>query len=111
MLESQNPFNAEKVYKILKAVLDEAMENMTYDPEKCANQAKWASNQIKSDVKKLEFDRYKIISLVTFGERHDQDVNMSCSFLWDHEKDNFAMYTSETNTVFGVALCFGIYYE
>ncbi|CAH0550885.1 unnamed protein product [Brassicogethes aeneus] len=110
-LESENPFNPEKVEKILKEILEEAMENMTYNSEKCAAQAKWASDQIKSDVKKLEFDRYKIIVLVTFGEKNQQDVFVSMNFLWDAEKDKYAKYTAENNTVYGIALCFGLYYE
>lgn len=57
-LESDNPFNPEKVDQILKSVLTEAMENLIYDPEKCPKQAKWASLAIRSKVKELEFDRF-----------------------------------------------------
>lgn len=34
-LDSDNPLNPEKVVKILKSTLMEAMENYTYDKDKC----------------------------------------------------------------------------
>lgn len=56
-LESENPFNPEKVDKILKTIMTEAFENLTYDREKCIKQARWASLKIKNLVKELEFER------------------------------------------------------
>ncbi|CAG9830206.1 unnamed protein product [Diabrotica balteata] len=56
-LEPNNHFNSEKVENILKEIMLEALENLSYDPEQCAKQAKWASLMIKSKVKELQFDR------------------------------------------------------
>ncbi|XP_023311658.1 tctex1 domain-containing protein 1-B [Anoplophora glabripennis] len=110
-LESDNPFNPEKVDKILESVMIEALENLTYDMEKCPKQAKWASMAIRAKVKALEFDRYKIISIVTIGEKHSQDVLVTCRFLWDAEKDRYSTFAMENTYVFGIAQCFGLYYE
>ncbi|XP_060532925.1 uncharacterized protein LOC132705876 isoform X2 [Cylas formicarius] len=87
-LEPDNPFNPEKVDKILREVLTEALENLTYDPEKCVAQAKWASMAIRSKVKALDFDRYKLVCIATIGEKISQDVYTTCRFLWDAEKDS-----------------------
>ncbi|CAH1107643.1 unnamed protein product [Psylliodes chrysocephalus] len=110
-LESKNPFNPDKVDKILKSVMLEAFENLTYDPEMCAKQAKWASLMIRMKVKELNFERYKIVCVVTIGEKCRQDLSVMCKFLWDCEKDRFATFTIENNYVFGIAYCFGLYYE
>ncbi|KAG5872422.1 hypothetical protein JTB14_013667 [Gonioctena quinquepunctata] len=110
-LDSENPFNPEKVDKILQNVLMEALENLSYDPEKCANQAKWATAMIRSKVKELQFDRYKILCMVTIGEKNSQDVLVCCRFLWDAEKDRFSTFSMENTFVFGIAYCFGLYYE
>lgn len=56
-LDSDNPFNPEKVDKILKLTMIEALENLTYEKDRCLKQAKWASTHIRSRVKDLEFDR------------------------------------------------------
>lgn len=56
-LEADNPFKPEKVQQILETVMVEALDNLTYDPEKCPKQAKWASSAIRARVKELQFDR------------------------------------------------------
>lgn len=57
-LDSDRPFNHEKVEQILQEVLEEALQDLTYDPDKCSKQAKWASSAIRAKVKEQEFDRY-----------------------------------------------------
>ncbi|KAJ8962558.1 hypothetical protein NQ318_000951 [Aromia moschata] len=93
-LDSDNPFNPEKVNKILEAVMMEALENLEYDTDKCPKQAK-----------------YKLICLVTIGEKHGQDVLVTCRFLWDYDRDRYATFSMENTYVFGIAQCFGLYYE
>ncbi|KAF7265581.1 hypothetical protein GWI33_021033 [Rhynchophorus ferrugineus] len=110
-LESDKPFNAEKVDKILKEVMEEALENLHYDSEKCPSQAKWAVGQIRHRVKQLDFDRYKLVCIVSIGEKNSQDVYATCRFLWDPEKDRYATYSMENTYVYGIAYCFGLYYE
>nr|XP_023020609.1 tctex1 domain-containing protein 1-B-like [Leptinotarsa decemlineata] len=110
-MEAENPFNPEEVDKILRKVMEEALENLTYDVEKCNKQAKWASASIRYRVKRMNFDRYKIVCLVTIGEKHSQDILATCKFLWDAEKDGYAAFALENTYVFGYAQCFGLYYE
>ncbi|KAL3288224.1 hypothetical protein HHI36_002673 [Cryptolaemus montrouzieri] len=109
-LDSDKPFNSEKVQKIMEEILLEALEG-PYDEAKCPLKAKQASGAIRAKVKELEFDRYKLVCIVTIGEKHHQDLMIACRFLWDMERDRFAMFSHETSHVFGVALCFGVYYE
>lgn len=56
-LDSDKPFHVEKVEKILQEVLNEALENLQYDPDKCPKQAKWATSAIRARVKEQDFDR------------------------------------------------------
>ncbi|XP_028130500.1 dynein light chain Tctex-type 5-B-like isoform X2 [Diabrotica virgifera virgifera] len=110
-LDSDKPFNHQKIESVLKSVMEEALQDLKYDPEKCIKLAKWASNTIRAKVKQMEFDRYRIISLVTIGEKHNQGVLCTCRFLWDSDRDNYSCYTLQNPFVFGIALCFGLYYE
>ncbi|CAG9861934.1 unnamed protein product [Phyllotreta striolata] len=110
-LESKNPFNPDKVKKILEEVMMEIVENLEYDPDLCAKQAKLASMMIRIKVKELNFDRYKIVCIVTIGEKKRQDLDIMCTFFWDSSKDRYSTYTIENNSVFGIAYCFGLYYE
>ncbi|CAH1968030.1 unnamed protein product [Acanthoscelides obtectus] len=110
-LESDNPFNHEKVDKILVNVMTEAIEGLKYDADKCSKQARWASSAIRAKVKELEFDRYKIVIIVSIGEKNSQDILATCRFLWDAEKDRYSIYSLENTYVYGIAQCFGLYYE
>lgn len=56
-LYPDNPFHVEKVEKLLREVLLEAMENMQYDADNCMKQSKWACSMIRAKVKEMEFDR------------------------------------------------------
>lgn len=49
--------------------------------------------------------------MVTIGEKNSQDIFVACRFLWDAEKDKHSFYSMENTHVFGIAMCFGIYYE
>lgn len=60
-LNSDNPFNVEKVEKILEAVMIETLEDLTYDSDKCSKLAKKASAVIRTKLKELEFDRWEHI--------------------------------------------------
>ncbi|KAK4884121.1 hypothetical protein RN001_000392 [Aquatica leii] len=110
-IDSDNPFCIEKVEKILRDVLDEAINNLTYDVIKCVNQAKWASNAIRMRVKEEEYDRYRLIVLVTIGEKRYHDMCCIVRFLWDIERDKYAICVKNNYYVFAAAMCFGVYYE
>ncbi|KAK9728532.1 Tctex-1 family [Popillia japonica] len=110
-LDSEKPFNVDKVEKILKEVLMEALDNLTYDADKVPKQAKWASSMIRAKVKEQEYDRYKLICNVTIGEKRSQDMFATYRFLWDAERDKHASYVYENMYVYAIAVCFGIYYE
>lgn len=55
--------------------------------------------------------RYRLVCIVTIGEKQSQDVFVTCRFLWDTERDRYAKWVHENMHVFAIALCFGIYYE
>ncbi|KAI4467312.1 t-complex-associated-testis-expressed 1/ dynein light chain [Holotrichia oblita] len=110
-LDSEKPFNVDKVEKILKEVLMEALDNLTYDADKVPKQAKWASSMIRAKVKEQEYDRYKLVCNVTIGEKRSQDMFATYRFLWDAERDKHACYVYENMYVYAIAVCFGIYYE
>ncbi|KAF5271296.1 hypothetical protein FQR65_LT05311 [Abscondita terminalis] len=73
--------------------------------------AKWASGVIRDRVKAEEYDRYKLVVIVTIGEKKFQDMCYVVRYLWDIERDKCALCVQENMHVFAAALCFGVYYE
>lgn len=55
--------------------------------------------------------RYRIVAIVTIGEKASQDVYVGCRFLWDAQRDRYAKFVCDNMQVFAIALCFGLYYE
>ncbi|KAF5305102.1 hypothetical protein FQA39_LY09364 [Lamprigera yunnana] len=110
-LQSDKPFHVAKVEQILNDVLTEALENLTYNSEKCSHLTKWATAVIKDRVKSEKYDRYRLIIIVSIGEKAHQHVCCVMGFLWDLERDKYAVCVQENATVFAIAMCFGIYYE
>ncbi|XP_035793301.1 tctex1 domain-containing protein 4-like isoform X2 [Anopheles albimanus] len=67
---------------------------------------------IKTRVKELKFDRYKIIVTVTIGERYMQGLKAISQFLWDPEKDSYAscIYDASPSLV-AVGTIYAIYFD
>ncbi|KAF5271287.1 hypothetical protein FQR65_LT05302 [Abscondita terminalis] len=110
-MNSDFPFVVEKVEIILNEVLAETLADLTYDSGNCSKQAKAASGTIRARVKEESYDRYKIVALVTIGEKRYHDQCCVVRFLWDADRDKYAISVQDNVHVFGVAMCFGLYYE
>lgn len=57
------------------------------------------------------FHRYKLIVVVTIGEKYLQDVSHSVSFLWDADRDGYSSYVYERPDLFVIATLYAVYYE
>ncbi|XP_005107262.1 tctex1 domain-containing protein 2 [Aplysia californica] len=104
-------FDCKKVEECIREVLEEKLENFPYNPKFCANMCKVLSDEIKSEVKAMNFDRYKIVCTVQIGQRRDQGIYVTSLCAWDEKLDNFASYTFKNDKIFCTALVFGIYNE
>ncbi|XP_063995089.1 dynein light chain Tctex-type protein 2-like isoform X1 [Diachasmimorpha longicaudata] len=110
-LKARNPFRTDPVDEIVKNIMQIRLEDITYDaevaPKLCAHVAK----EIRKKILKLEFDRCRIIVLVTMIEKASQAVNTKMGFVWDVERDNYATYNFETASFYAHCLVIGAYYE
>ncbi|WAR22919.1 TC1DB-like protein [Mya arenaria] len=110
-MEPTKKFNADEAFNALKSVVDKRMEGFRYHPKFCSNMTKMLSDEIKDEVKKLKFDRYKIVAVVHISEKRGQSMMVASRCAWDKNVDEFATYTMETPTLFCSASVFGIYNE
>ena len=110
-MEPQRKFNGDTVEKVIKEVVDDRLKTMKYHAKLCANLTKLMSEEIKDRVKRLRFDRYKIIVVIHIGEKKGQYMIVSSRCAWDNKLDNFASYSMENETLFCTASVFGVYNE
>ena len=110
-MEPHRRFNDEKVEEVIQEVVDSRMKDFKYHPKFCANLSKALGDEIKEKVKRLNFDRYKIVVVVNIGEKSSQSAVISSRCSWDQKLDNYATYTMETPTLFCTTIVYGIYTE
>ncbi len=110
-LEPRRRFFEPDVRGIIKNALEANLDGKVYDSEYCKTKAKYLSDLIKDRVKALNYERYKIISLVYLGQSKDQGLKISSLCLLDEEKDNFAEFRCCLGNIFAVGVVYGIYME
>ncbi|CAG4946801.1 unnamed protein product [Colias eurytheme] len=110
-LNPRKRFNTEIIEKILRRIVDSELEEIEYSekavPELCISLAE----NIRTAIKEENYDRYRIIVLVTIGQRRQQSVHMFHSFLWDHDRDAFASYNFENCQIYANVVVYGVYLD
>lgn len=69
------------------------------------------AGEIVRQVKLVGFNRYRLITVVTLGQKRAQSYNNAVAFLWDHERDNYVNVQREVTSAFIQVTVFGIYLD
>jgi len=104
-------FRPEAVKAIITECLHNKLEGRIYEPINMGLMCKTLSQDIKQRVKELNFERYKIICLVSIGEKKDQGVRFGSRCVWDHERDSYAAASYENPNLYAVGTVYAVYYE
>ena len=99
------------VKRIAEHVLINRLADVNYDPKICRDLAMHISDEVRSQVKLLGFDRYKIVCMTHIAPNVGQSIRVGSMCCWDEKNDNFADCSFINNTLFAVALVFGVYQE
>ncbi len=99
-----------------KEVTHAAMERILlpqdhYDQAKASILVKLMSEEIKCDIKKLDYNRHKLVVHVTLGQDQGQGVQVASQAVWDMACDSSTTVTYRTGDLFAVASIFATYYE
>ncbi|XP_054278831.1 dynein light chain Tctex-type protein 2B [Macrosteles quadrilineatus] len=110
-LESKRPFNVEHVTALLKEVLTRDLATAHYEPNNMTKMCVNLAGEIRNKVKQLNYDRYKLVCLVQIVEKHRQSVLSTARFLWDTDRDSYAVFSMNNAHIAAMGCVFGIYYE
>ncbi|XP_028049264.2 tctex1 domain-containing protein 3 [Monomorium pharaonis] len=110
-MEPQNSFKIDLVDKIVRSVMNNRLDEIMYDDAEAVKLCGDIAAEIRRRVKKLNFDRHKIIVTVMIIEKASQSVETTLSFLWDSERDKYSAFSYEGRTFHAQCSVFGIYYE
>ena len=112
-LEPKTRFPEIKVKAVLNEVL-EKLESHTYSSTHSPFLAKLLSTRVLENVKRLNIERYKIVTivcLVTIGSKASQGLRIASRCLWNDQLDTVVSASFETKDFFAVGTVYGIYYE
>lgn len=98
---------------VISQVLDDKFKGMKYSsiPSIMGTHVKKATNAIIAAVKRLQVNRYRIVSTVTIAQNKGQGIRQSSRCLWSGKNDTWtdASYTNSSMLVHGTV--YMIYYE
>ena len=95
-------FTKEKVYDVIKNVLDQKMQSMKgkYNHE--------VKLQLKED--KMNFKRYKILVHCIIGEKKGQGIKIGCRCMWDQTCDSVVSASWENEYTYAFCIAYGVYF-
>ncbi|EDO46891.1 predicted protein [Nematostella vectensis] len=109
--EESKKFRVKPVSDIINKVLSERLGQVKYSAERSRVLSVPLAEEIKSHVKRLGYQRYKIICVVHIGSLDGQDVRVASRCLWDENQDRAASGSFCNESLFASATVFGVYHE
>ena len=88
----------------------EKLESHTYSPTHSPFLAKLLITRVLENVKRLNIERYKIVS-VTIGSKATQGLRIASRCLWNDQFDTVVTASFEKKDFFAVGTVYGIYYD
>ncbi|KAF7994190.1 hypothetical protein HCN44_011459 [Aphidius gifuensis] len=111
-LESLNSLKIDSIDEIVKTTMSNRLEDFIYDETTAPALCTQVAQEIKKKIIKLDFDRYKLLVIVTMIEKASQSLEINAGFLWDIERDNYSTYTYDNNQTFtAYCLIIATYFE
>ncbi|KAH3848591.1 dynein light chain Tctex-type protein 2B-like [Dreissena polymorpha] len=110
-MEPKRLFKHAPIERVIKETLERQLTGARYDPKKGALWAKTMSEDIKHQVKKLGYDRYKIVCVITLCQKSEQTAICSSRCQWDAKTDTYASFSFSNESLICNATVYGIYKE
>eukprot|EP00668_Euglena_longa_P014225 GGOE01018202.1.p2 GENE.GGOE01018202.1~~GGOE01018202.1.p2 ORF type:complete len:141 (-),score=57.10 GGOE01018202.1:370-765(-) len=92
-------------------ILEAKTKDVKYEAEEMANLCKELCTEIQNEVKKMGYERYKLVTQVIISESKGQGQRIASRCLWDPEEDNFAQVIVRNSTMMCMAITFGCFWE
>ncbi|XP_072944389.1 dynein light chain Tctex-type protein 2B-like [Epargyreus clarus] len=110
-LEPRERFHVPRVKQATDEILDEFFTGHKYSSQESPALALRLAGELMRKIKAMQFNRYRVITVVTIGQRRAQSYNNAIAFLWDYERDNYVDVIREVTTAFVHVTTFGIYLD
>nr|XP_055074103.1 dynein light chain Tctex-type protein 2B [Misgurnus anguillicaudatus] len=110
LIRPKHKFKAGVAKEFMREILREELTGVRYNPDEIPTLSRSLAESIKKKLKGVGFERYKIIVQVVIGEQRGEGVKMAARCLWDADTDSYAQEIFMNDSLFCVAVAFGVYY-
>lgn len=111
-LQSKSAIDIEYMqYLVKRCTLYNVQNFVNYNPEKATEFAQELGRDIRSRIKLLNYDRYKIIVTVNIVEKAYQSLHWKIGFLWEHNCDLWTYFKHEAQSYVLTAIVCGVYWN
>ena len=97
--------------EIIKNTVEKYLKDEKYDANASAQMAKTLALVIKDTVKELNYERYRIMCIVSIGQLDEQGIQLVSRCVWDTNRDTSASGSYKNKSLFAVATVFAVYLE
>ena len=104
-------FNASRVERTLKSIMESYLAGETYDSKKSPVLARNLSDVIRGRMREMHFPRYKYVCHAMIGQLKDQGLANVSRCVWNTATDNSATATYKNGQIYAVATVYACYYE
>lgn len=110
-LEPKILFNQYQCEDILKFIFKTNLDSYKYHSKTAVSMAAGLSEEILFRLKLIFYDRYRLVCVVSVGEKKSQNFCYRSGFLWDTEFDGFGNFTYNTPNFFAIATVYAVYFD
>ncbi|XP_033642494.1 tctex1 domain-containing protein 1-like [Asterias rubens] len=104
-------FQPERVEEIMTKVLEDEFTRVTYRPENGPEIVKRLADNIKTRVKLLQYERYRLVVLIQVGQIEGLEMMINNRCVWNTETDCYATATFQNGYIYAIATTYGIYLD
>lgn len=110
-LEPDKSFPYGMVQTVMSEAFQRHLQGTQYNSSESSHKAKLISEDIKSKVKAMNIERYRIICVVHIGCNQGQELKIVSRSLWNPHVDTFATANFKSGNLFAVATVYAVYFE
>lgn len=100
-----------RLRRVATSVIETAIAGYKYDPNQGKQFSLALADRIRSQIKQLPFQRYKLVVQVSIGEKKGQDLRVASRCVWDLKWDRHLTITKETPDAYVTVTIFLVYTE
>ncbi|KAJ6643570.1 hypothetical protein Bhyg_08533 [Pseudolycoriella hygida] len=105
--------NVDEIHRILQSTIEEQLQTdkffQTYNSQISSKFCQILSREIRSRIKMLRHDRFRVVCIVAIIEKLQQYIDYKMGFNVDPKCDNYSTFTYEGATCYIVATVFMVY--